>query len=246
MDWSGAAVLASGTIGFVGDGTVSTGPVAVAGVGCYAWSDPVTGTAFLGDAVLPAGTPGEIVQVDPFDPSLMTTADMSTTASGATASDAVTVSGSGLGPSPNVASTSLAWALYGPASPPAGSCSNVQWSTVPILVGGTIMITGDGTIHTPARAIDAIGCYSSGEQLSATVDARSATADPGPAGETVHIQTVSTNSSTGGSVAVTDSGTPSRLAFTGLAGLGAAVGAGIPACLAGSALVFLVVVVVVE
>lgn len=62
-DWSGAAVVAQGTIAVPGDGAYTT-PTAVASrAGCYGYAVTLDGANYGGPVVSPAGSPGEVALV---------------------------------------------------------------------------------------------------------------------------------------------------------------------------------------
>ena len=80
VSWTGAPTASSGTLDVTADGTVTTGPVAVSAVGCYTWTDTLTGTGgFPYTATVGPGAPGEVTHVQPFAPSVRTVAAISTT-----------------------------------------------------------------------------------------------------------------------------------------------------------------------
>jgi hypothetical protein len=195
-DWSGAAVVDSGSITIPAeDGIVTVGPATVQGQGCYSWTEDLTLDNSAGSASLAAGDDvNEFVQALPYDPILTTTATPVFDGTNNTSTDSVTVAQSGLGIG-NGAPTSdtMTWDLYGPATAdPAGSCTSVDWTsfTVP-LDSGTINVTGDGTYTTPASDLTSagIGCYTYTESLPATTSGTAASTPLGVSTETFALIT---------------------------------------------------------
>ena len=186
-------VVASGTVSTPAvDTEVYTGPVTVQGQGCYSWTDTLTLSGGSGTAVLPAGSPNEVVQATPYQTSLATT-DVVTSGTGGTKSvvDQVTVSNSGLSVG-NGAPTSqaLTWNLYGPVPVDANNtCTNADWTGAPLLDSSAsyapLDVTADGTYTTPSTALTQVGCYSYTEDLPATTAGIEATQAIGASTETV-------------------------------------------------------------
>ncbi len=191
VTWTNAPTVpsGSGTVATTGDGTVTTGPVTITTVGCYSWVDTVTGPAFLGQTLLPAGTTNEVVHVQPFQPTLTTNATVTTAANGTQSIvDNITITGSGIGVGSGGAPNSvLTWTLYGPVAAIGGSCAAVNWTGVPVAATGTIAVTGDGKYTTPATTLTASGCYSFGEQLAGSALADPVTSPAGIAAETALV-----------------------------------------------------------
>jgi hypothetical protein len=248
VSWSGAPVVSSGTVATAGDGPVTTGPVTVAGAGCYSWVDTLTSTvpdSFPSPSTLAAGATDEVVLVRQFDPTLATTAALSATPDGHWAmADSMVVAGTGLTANPTVAPSALHWTLVGPVPAFGGSCTGVSWLGAPIVVTGSVLVPGDGTFATPTSPLTAPGCYSYDETLAATSISDPVTSTSGTASETVLVPTpvVATPVATGGGVAASATGTVGAgnaglvLALTG-ANLPTLVFGGVAALLAGLALV---------
>ena len=82
VDWSGAAVLASGSIDADHDGTVNTPEIAVTEPGCYTFTERSDATATAAEAESPAGLPEETVLLTrpplPFVPEVPTGPSRST------------------------------------------------------------------------------------------------------------------------------------------------------------------------
>ena len=188
LDWTGAAAVAAGSITTPAeDGAVTVGPAEVQGQGCYSWVEDLTLDNSAGTATSSAGTSTEIVQANPYTPSLSTTADLTfSLVSGNSAHDSVTVSGSGIGTGNGApSSATLTWQLYGPAAPvTAGTCSGVDWSSASELDSGSASVTGDGTYTLTATALTITGCYSYTDQLPETSAGNSASTPAGTASET--------------------------------------------------------------
>lgn len=190
-DWTGAPVVDSGTTATTGDGTVTTGPVTVAAVGCYSWTDaltPTTAGAFPTPPAIAAGADHEVTQLSLFDPALTTKAASTTSGDETVVHDVITIAGSGLRATPDSPTqASLDWTLHGPVAPIRGSCATVSWAGAPTADHGTLTVTEDGDVSTPDTILTAAGCYSFSESLAATADSRAASTDPGVAAETILI-----------------------------------------------------------
>jgi hypothetical protein len=187
VSWSSAPVtpVGSGTIVISTDGTVTTGPVTVGAVGCYGWTDTLTGT-FPGTTVITAGAADEVVLVQPHQPVITTTAVLTTTTTGTQSMvDDIAVNGSGIATSGAAPSSAvLTWSLVGPVAPVSSSCTGLNWTGAPVVDSATITVTGDGAYATASDALTATGCFSYTESLAATVDSLAATSAPGVATET--------------------------------------------------------------
>ena len=205
--WSGAPTVASGTLPVTGDGPVTVGPVTVGGTGCYSWVETFSGPHTLGQTTVAAGAANEVVAVQVFAPTLTTTAAVTPGPDGTqTIVDHVTVTGTGLGkPGNPTTSLPLTWTLLGPAPATDGSCTSVDWTGQPVLATGTLTVTADGTVTTPATTLSAPGCYTFDESLGATAQSAEATTAAGVGAETAYVAPV--------------------LAFTGFGALGGWVGA---------------------
>jgi len=186
ISWTGAATVGSGTTAIAADGTVSTGPETVPVVGCYSWTDSLTGT-FPGTTTINAGAANEVVLVQPHSPTLSTTAAV-TSGSGGTKSviDTITLGGSGIGTSGAAPqSAALGWTLSGPVAPVTNECSSVNWVGAATVDTGTITVTGDGSYSTPSESLTTAGCYSYSESLAPTTDGTGASSASGVTSETV-------------------------------------------------------------
>jgi hypothetical protein len=181
LSWFTAPVAESGQTAVTADGNLST-TAKVGGLGCYGWTDTFTGADTLGQTTVSAGTTGELILVDPYQPVLTT----ASTLSNGRYADTITVSGSALGIAPGTpTSTSLTWTLIGPASDNGGSCpSTTDWGRETVAATGTLTVTGDGTYTTPWTTLEGAGCYTFDEQLSGTALADPASTQPGVAIET--------------------------------------------------------------
>ncbi len=204
VSWAGAATAATGTTPVTADGTVATGPATVGTVGCYSWADQVSGANFLGATTVAAGAAGEVLLVQPFQPTLTTTA----TLAGASFRDTITVAGSGLGIAPgSPASAALTWTLLGPAPSINGGCAQVDWTSQPVLASGVLDVTGDGNYTTPPTTLTAPGCYTFFEHLASTTESTASSTRPGDPAETALLT----------AAVVAGPGTAAAtLAFTGL------------------------------
>ena len=115
VDWSGAATVKTGTA-TITDGSptdVTAGPVQLKALGCYSWVATLTGSTFPSGVTSAAGTAGEITQVVPYTPTMVTKAALATSASGShSATDSVTLSGIPAG----APAATLTWTIYGPVA----------------------------------------------------------------------------------------------------------------------------------
>jgi hypothetical protein len=172
-NWTGAPTtpVGQGTANFSADGTLTTGPVTVGGVGCYSWTDHVAGT-FPGFTDLNAGAANEVVLVQPHQPLVSTTAVVTSGSAGTkSVVDNITVSASGIGTSTAAPQSAvMTWTLFGPVTPTAASCNGVSWTGAATVATGTLVVTGDAAYATPSTTLTAAGCYSYTESLAATVD----------------------------------------------------------------------------
>ena len=223
VDWSGAAIVASGTVQTTGDESLTIGPSKVSGPGCYSWTEELTATGapgFPGPATSPAGHAHEVIDVPTLTPRITTSIQTSSPSPGVLSLvDDITVTGTGASTGSGQ-SSALTWTLLGPVAPRSGSCDGLAWGSAPIAATGNLTITHDGSVTTPPTTVRAIGCYTFIEQLAATTDASATTTQPGDPVETVLL------SAQGGG---------GGLAFTG-AELGVLGGAGVIALLGGAAL----------
>jgi hypothetical protein len=179
LEWSGApsTPLGQGMATVSADGTVTTGPVALGGTGCYSWADTFSGT-FPGSTSIAAGAAGEVVLVEPHSPSLTTKVVVTPGGDGTQSIvDNVTVTNSGGG-------SSLNWALLGPVAPVAGSCAGLDWTKAATLQSASMPVDGNGTYATPAVALTAAGCYTYTQALAGTSVSLAASSAPGSTGET--------------------------------------------------------------
>ena len=228
-DWSSAPVADSGTVDVVGDGAYPTPDVTFSLPGCYTWQHTVSGT-FPSPTVTSAGAPNEVIDVRPHAPVIRTRATIAVEGSRRTATDHITLSGSGIGEGADVTSNALRWTLLGPAQPVSGGCSGVDWASVLALRTGSLTITGDGRWATKPKTIDAAGCYTYVEQMDSTATALASTTKPGEPGETFLVS----KPSDGGGGSGGDGRGP--LAFTGMPAAPLLL-AGAAMLLSGSALV---------
>jgi uncharacterized repeat protein (TIGR01451 family) len=186
ISWTGAATVGAGTTPISAAGTVTSGPETVPAVGCYSWTDSLTGT-FPGTTTINAGAANEVVLVRLHQPMLTTTAAV-TSGRGGTKNvvDAITLSGSGIGTSlASPQSAGLDWTLSGPVTPASGGCASVSWAGAATVATGSITVTGDGPYSTPSSDLTTTGCYSYSESLAQTTDGAGAGSADGGTNETV-------------------------------------------------------------
>ena len=179
--FSSAPVAASGSEPTTGDETLSTGPVTVTAVGCYRWVDDLTAATSPGfpSPATAVSDASEITEVALHVTTLTTHAHLHGSGSTSTLSDTVTITGL------HGASTTLTWTLLGPVATPAAGCSAVDWATAPVAATGTLTVTGDGVVTTPATTVPNDGCYTFDEALSATGSTAAIHTPPGEPAETV-------------------------------------------------------------
>ncbi len=182
IDWTGAPIDSSGAVAVTGDGTFTTGPTTVAGPGCYTWADTLTGTSYPYSGTSPAGSPGELTTVSPFTPAIATLAGSSVDGPVISASDVVTVTGIPRGAPTNT----LTWTLFGPVAPVGATCSGLDWVGAAIVASGSFPVTDSGTYNTPPIALQAVACYSFGDELPATTDSVAVSLQPGTPSETLY------------------------------------------------------------
>lgn len=194
VDWSGAPVVSTGTVPTSGDGTVTTGPVTLTAVGCYSWSDTLTPAApgaFPTPPTIQPGAAHEVTLLSLLTPTITTHAASSANGSGRAVHDVITLSGTGLGTTPDSPTqASLDWTLHGPVAPVKGSCAGVSWSGALTADHGALTVTRDGQYSTPDTTLTAPGCYSYSESLAATADSQAVSTDPGVTVETILIPVV--------------------------------------------------------
>ena len=186
VDWAGAATVASGDVAVTGDGDYITGPVSVREPGCYSWTDRLTSGTFPSPTAVGAGAPNEVFLVEPFRPTISTTATLVVDGLTGVVTDSIDLSDSGLiafdgAPTEN----SIRWVLHGPLAPIDGSCDGLEWSAAATRAAGAIEVHADGIVTTPALEVTEEGCYTFTEQLAATTISESAVTEPGVSTETV-------------------------------------------------------------
>ncbi len=185
-DWTGAVIVDAGTVSVTGDNDYVTGPVSVYEPGCYSWTDRVTSDTFPSPTSVSAGAPNEVFLVEPFHPTITTTASLTVEGGAGIITDSIDLADSGLvafdgAPTEN----SLRWTLRGPLAAVNGSCDGLDWSGAAVHDAGAIEVHADGTFTTPASSVTAEGCYTFTEQLAANSIANSVVTVPGEAAETV-------------------------------------------------------------
>ncbi len=189
LNWTAAAVHASGTVAIDGDGPVIAGPTDLGSGGCYTWSHVLTSTdperPFR--ATASAGEINELTLVTPYPPSIITTAQLQIGAGGQrTVHDRVVIDniprGAPVAPSP------LSWKLHGPVALTAErNCDGVDWTGAAIVDSGDLPITGNGIYSTPNVDLSTPGCYSFSSSLPATADSPEAVDLVGQPAETIAI-----------------------------------------------------------
>ena len=186
VDWTGAPTVAGGDVAVTGDGDYPTGPVSVQSPGCYSWTDRLTSGTFPSPTAVGAGAADEVFLVEPFHPTITTTAALTVEGMTGVVTDGIELRDSGLiafdgAPTEN----SISWVLHGPLRPIAGSCDGLDWSTAATHAAGAIEVQGDGSFDTPSVTVTEEGCYTFTEQLAATAIADSVVTEPGELLETV-------------------------------------------------------------
>ncbi len=180
--WTGAATVQAGDVTGVGNGTFSTPAVTVLAAGCYSYTGVLDPTPTSSGVTLEAGDPLETTLVTAATPTLATTASASTGLPGLSVTDSVQLTG------PVAPGTVYTWTLYGPITPGA-DCTGLDWTGAPVRDSGTIVTTGATTYTTPATTLTAVGCYSYGGSIAASVSSTAVTQAPGVPVETVRIAT---------------------------------------------------------
>ncbi len=194
LNWSGAATVKTGTA-TITDGSptsVTAGPVQLTALGCYSWVATLTGSTFPSGVTSAAGTAGEVTQVVPYTPTMVTKAALVTSSSGThTVTDSITVSGIPSGAS----AATLTWTIYGPVAHASnGTCPSgaAAYQSATVAGKGTMQVSADGTVTTPAVQLVTSGCYSYGDMLAATTFGSAAVVAPGEPAETVSFSTSTT------------------------------------------------------
>ncbi len=133
-DWTGAAVVAQGTIPVSGDGTYLTPPTLPLMLGgCYGYEVILTGENYGGPVVSPVGTPGELTLVQsPIEPQSVANVSITKTAShrnvraGRQITYTLTATNNGLGAAENVVinDTPRSGLRFVSASAEQGTCGN--------------------------------------------------------------------------------------------------------------------------
>jgi hypothetical protein len=199
LDWTGAAVLATGTFTVDGPGTYTTPSTTLDSVGCYSYGGALAASVST-DAVTQApGVPAETVRVATNLPTVVTTASDDLGLPGDSFSDSVVISGT------QAAETTYDWSLVGPVPAIDGSCAAVDWTGAAIVDEGTLDITGDGTYTTPSTTVDEVGCYSYTGSLAASQTTDAVELPAGDPAETFLIEAFSPSVTT---VASASSGDP--------------------------------------
>ncbi|MDO7881002.1 SdrD B-like domain-containing protein [Salinibacterium soli] len=162
LDWTGAAVVASGSFTVDGAGTYATPNSTLTAVGCYSYAGSLAGSVSTDPVVQNPGVPAETVRVDTYLPSVVTTASGSTGVAGDEFTDSIVVTGL------NGAETEYDWTLLGPVAPVDDACEAVDWTGAAVADSGTLAIDGDGTYVTPATSAEAVGCYTYTGSLAAS------------------------------------------------------------------------------
>jgi hypothetical protein len=189
VSWTGAPTVKTGTVAINGGSPtdVTAGPVKLMALGCYSWVATLSGASFPGGLTSAAGTPGEVTRVVPYTPALATQAALTKSSGGAhSVTDSITVSGVPTG----APAATLTWTIYGPVAHASnGSCPSGAgaYQSATVAGKGTLSVSGDGTVKTPAVQLVKSGCYSYGDSLAATTLGSAATVAPGQPAETVSM-----------------------------------------------------------
>jgi hypothetical protein len=191
LNWSGAATVKTGTA-TITDGSptsVTAGPVQLTALGCYSWVATLTGSTFPSGVTSAAGTAGEVTQVVPYTPTMSTKAALTTATGGNhSVTDSVTLSGIPAG----APAATLTWTIYGPVGHESnGTCPSgaSAYQSATVAGTGTMQVTGNGTVTTPAVELVTSGCYSYGDSLASTALGSAAVVAPGEPVETVSVTT---------------------------------------------------------
>ena len=169
--YAGAPTAAAGTMGVVGDVTVTiTPPADPTAPGCYTYEVTLSGPNIQEPVTSLRGEPAEIF-------ARASTPSIDTAINPDGFSDDLIVTGTS-----GFAGTAT-WTLYGPAAEaPSGACTDADFAAAPVFATGTAPIPGDGTSTvTPSTPPIETGCYSYGVVLSGpnyAADAESAVGLP--------------------------------------------------------------------
>lgn len=180
VDWATAAVLGTGILVITADGPAVTPAVTAPSTGCYTYVQVLSGALF-DDVVSAAGIPSETVNVAAYAPTIVTQISDVTGSPGITLTDAVTIAGA----SPTDVSATMTWTLLGPVDAVEGSCLALDWSDAAVEATGTLVITGNGTLTTPAVVVDDPGCFTYIEALEGDTFSLPVATLPGDPSETV-------------------------------------------------------------
>jgi hypothetical protein len=179
VDWSTATEVTNGTLPIAGDNTYTTPDVPITAAGCYTYTGVLAATATSAAVTLAAGDPAETFLVAPLQPTIATTASVTSAQPGDTVTDTIAVTGGGL------TGSTYHWQLLGPVDAIAGSCAGVDWTTAPQADASSFTVNaGSGTYQTTASTVGLPGCYSYAGQLDATASAAGAVHAAGDPAET--------------------------------------------------------------
>jgi hypothetical protein len=181
VDWTGAPVVGSGTTAVPADGSYDTTTLPVAAVGCFTYTDDLTGTAASGAVASPAGVLAETVLVTPLDPGVSTVVPDTSIQAGHLTHDSVTVTNL------RGAAPRATWNLLGPVAAINHQCAGVHWAGARVRSTGALTVNGDGTYRTAPVKLDVGGCYTYIESFDATATTSAITTAAGVASETVYV-----------------------------------------------------------
>lgn len=176
--WAGADVLATDDIDIDGDDVYQTPDVSLDLPGCYTYAGSIAATPSSGFAAQAPGVPAETVLVSPNQGAATTAISDTTTTSGDTVFDAITVTGL------DGETVSYHWSLLGPVPAVNGSCDAVDWSSAQIVDEDTLDVNGNGPYQTPEVQLVDAGCYTYTGELGSSATSLGATLAAGDPAET--------------------------------------------------------------
>lgn len=156
VNWTGAALVDSGTVAFQGNGDYDTPTTTLTDFGCYSYVVTATSPQFAGGEVShPAGAPNEVVQVAPVVARLSTQVSQAAVTPGDAFRDTITLTDA------DEAAGTIDWQLVGPKPIGTdGTCDAVDWTGAAQVAHGSLPFDGNGDYVTPTSDPTGAGCYS--------------------------------------------------------------------------------------
>ena len=163
LDWSAAAVAASGAFTATGDGVVTVGAFTVVEPGCFTYQERLAPTRATTEVFwTEPGVVSETTLVKS-TPKITTQINRQLATAGAVLVDQVLVTGT------YGATVTGTWRLLGPIAPnEAGRCTRLSWSDAPVAAQGRFTVRGDGTGRVGRYTTTTGGCFTYAEALTGT------------------------------------------------------------------------------